>query len=80
MSIKTVLGAVILFAGSQAFANDEAFIQLDVDNSGTISVEEAVAMEGLTDSMADFDINGDQELDKNEFALLMESMDANKAS
>jgi len=81
MSSKTFLTSLILLGSSQlAIAEDEAFTQLDVDQSGTISAEEAVGMEGLQETMAQYDLNGDRELDQNEFALFEETMRSKSAS
>ena len=59
---------------------DEAFEQLDVDNSGAISAEEASALEGLQEAIADYDLNGDKQLDKEEFAQFVQTMEAKTAS
>ncbi|MEM7194012.1 MAG: hypothetical protein AAF402_03620 [Pseudomonadota bacterium] len=75
--------SVALFSVSPAIAgndNEKEFNKLDVDNSGSISAEEAVAMEGLQESMNDYDLNGDRELDMNEFTLFVETMAAKAAS
>ena len=81
MSKKLFLTSMILFGASQAaIADDEAFKQLDVDQSGTISAEEAVAIEGLQETMAEYDANGDRELDADEFAKFTEAMQAKSAS
>ncbi len=80
MSKKLLLTSLFVLGTSQAFANDETFKQVDVDASGTISAEEAVAIEGLQESMAEYDLNGDRELDEKEFALFVETMEAKKAS
>jgi len=72
---------MILFGASQvAIADDEAFKQLDIDQSGTISAEEAVAVEGLQETMAEYDANGDRELDAEEFAKYVETMESKNAS
>lgn len=82
MSTKTFLTSLILLGASQAVVagDDDQFTKLDVDKSGTISAEEAVGMEGLQETMAEYDLNGDRELDKNEFALFIETMEAKSAS
>ena len=81
MSRKVFLTSLIMFGASQAaLADDEAFKQLDMDQSGTISAEEAVAMEGLQESMAEYVLNGDRELDKEEFALFLEAIESNSTS
>lgn len=81
MSRKLFLTSMILFGASQvAIADEEAFKQLDVDQSGTISAEEAVAVEGLQETMAEYDANGDRELDSAEFATFVEAMEAKKAA
>lgn len=80
MSRKAFITSVVLLGASTAYANDEAFKQLDVDNSGTITAEEAAAVEGLQESMAEYDLNGDRQLDKKEFALFVETMEAKNAS
>ena len=80
MQTKTLIAGFILTFSGIAFANDEAFKQLDVDQSGTINAEEAVAMEGLQENMADYDLNGDRELDAKEFALFVETMEAKSQS
>jgi hypothetical protein len=81
MSTKTFFTSLILLGASQlAVADDEAFTKLDVDQSGTISAEEAVGMEGLQETMAQYDLNGDRELDKNEFTLFVETMESKTSS
>ena len=81
MSRKLFLTSLILVGASQAaLADDETFKQLDMDQNGTISAEEAVAMEGLQESMTEYDLNGDRELDKEEFALYLESIESNSTS
>ena len=80
MSRKAFITSVVLLGATQAYANDEAFKQLDVDNSGAISAEEAAAVEGLQETMAEYDLNGDRQLDKKEFALFIENMEAKNAS
>ena len=81
MSRKLFLTSLIMLGASQAAAADEEkFNQLDMDQSGTISAEEAVALEGLQESMAEYDLNGDRELDREEFALFVESTESNSAS
>jgi Ca2+-binding EF-hand superfamily protein len=81
MSRKLFLTSLIMFGASQAaVADEEKFKQLDMDQSGTISAEEAVAMEGLQETMAEYDLNGDRELDKEEFALFIETIESNSAS
>jgi len=78
---KTLLFTSLFILGtSQAFANEETFKQVDVDASGTISAEEAVAIEGLQESMAEYDLNGDRELDVKEFSVFVETMEAKAAS
>lgn len=74
MSKKLLITSMILFGASQvALADEEIFKQLDVDQSGTISAEEAVAIEGLQETMAQYDANGDRELDAEEFAAFVEA-------
>lgn len=81
MSRKLFLTSLILVGASHAaLADDEAFKQLDMDQNGAISAEEAVAMEGLQESMTEYDLNGDRELDKEEFALYLESIQSNSTS
>lgn len=80
MSIKTAITAALLFTATQAIANDDEFKKLDVDNSGSINAEEAVAMEGLQETMNEYDLNGDRELDVKEFTLFVETMAAKAAS
>lgn len=80
MSRKAFITSVVLLGASHAYANDEAFKQLDVDNSGAITAEEAAAVEGLQESMAEYDLNGDRQLDAKEFALFVENMEAKNAS
>ena len=80
MNIRIVLASLFLLGSTQAMANEETFAKLDVDSSGTISAEEAVAIEGLQESMAEYDLNGDRELDPKEFALFVESMEAKSSS
>ena len=80
MSRKLFITSMVLLGASQAFAGDEAFEQLDVDNSGAISAEEASALEGLQEAIADYDLNGDKQLDKEEFAQFVQTMEAKTAS
>jgi len=80
MSKKLLFTSLFILGTSHAFANDETFKQVDVDASGTISAEEAVAIEGLQESMAEYDLNGDRELDAKEFSLFVETMEAKAAS
>ena len=80
MSRKLFITSMVLMGASQAFAGDEAFEQLDVDNSGAISAEEASALEGLQEAIADYDLNGDKQLDKEEFAQFVQTMEAKTAS
>ena len=80
MSRKAFITSVVLMGASQAYANDEAFRQLDVDNSGALSAEEAAAVEGLQETMDEYDLNGDRQLDAQEFALFVEDMEAKNAS
>jgi len=80
MSTKLLITSLFLLGTTQAFADDETFKQVDVDASGTISAEEAVAIEGLQESMAEYDLNGDRELDAKEFALFVETMQAKNSS
>lgn len=81
MSRKLFFTSLIMFGASQAaVADEEKFKQLDMDQSGTISAEEAVAMEGLQETMAEYDLNGDRELDEEEFALFVETIESNSAS
>ena len=80
MSRKLFITSMVLLGASQAFAGDEAFEQLDVDNSGAISAEEASALEGLQEAVADYDLNGDKQLDKEEFAQFVQTMAAKTAS
>jgi Ca2+-binding EF-hand superfamily protein len=81
MSRKLFLTSLIMYGASQAaMADEDAFKQLDLDQSGTISAEEAVAMEGLQETMAEYDLNGDRELDQNEFALFVETSESKSAS
>jgi Ca2+-binding EF-hand superfamily protein len=80
MSKKAFITSMVLLGASQAYAGEEAFQQLDVDNSGTISAEEAAAVEGLQESMGEYDLNGDKQLDPAEFAQFVETMEAKTAS
>ncbi len=80
MSKKIIFTSILLAGIGQAYANDEAFKQVDVDANGKISAEEAVAIEGLQESMAEYDLNGDRELDAKEFALFVETMESKTAS
>ena len=80
MSRKLFITSMVLLGASQAFAGDEAFEQLDVDNRGAISAEEASALEGLQEAIADYDLNGDKQLDKEEFAQFVQTMEAKTAS
>lgn len=74
MSIKTVFAALLMFTASQAIAADydQEFMSLDVNQDGVISADEAKAVEGLADTMGTFDLNGDSQLDKDEFVLMKE--------
>lgn len=75
------LASMFLFGASQiAVADEEIFKQIDADQSGTISAEEATVVEGLQESMAEFDANGDGQLDSAEFSAALEAMDAAKAA
>lgn len=66
-----VFAAVALFAVS-ANAND-ALIELDLDQDGAISQEEAANVEGMSaEAWAILDANADGQLDEAEFAMLEE--------
>jgi hypothetical protein len=65
MSKKTLAAlALITFSGA-ALAGAPAFAEVDIDQNGMISVEEATVVEGLDFSKAD--ANGDGALDEAEW-------------
>ena len=65
-----VFAAVALFAVS-ANAND--LVELDLDQDGAISMEEAANVEGMNaDVWAQLDANADGQLDEAEFAMFEE--------
>ena len=74
MSVKTTFAALLMFATSQVLAGDydKEFMTLDANQDGAISAEEAKAVEGLSDTMGAFDLNGDAQLDKDEFINMKE--------
>ncbi len=80
MSRKMLITSMVLLGASQAYANEEAFKQLDIDQSGAISAEEAAAIEGLQETMAEYDLNGDRELDQQEFAQFVAARESKSAS
>jgi len=65
-----VFAAVALFAVS---ANAADLVELDLDQDGAISMEEAANVEGMNaDVWAQLDANADGQLDEAEFAMFEE--------
>ena len=65
-----VFAAVALFAVS---ANAADLVELDLDQDGAISIEEAANVEGMNaDVWAQLDANADGKLDEAEFAMFEE--------
>mgnify|MGYP000468379377 FL=1 len=65
-----VFAAVALFAVS---ANAADLVELDLDQDGAISMEEAASVEGMnSDVWAQLDANADGKLDEAEFAMFEE--------
>lgn len=66
--MKNVLFAVTLIASAVAFAdNSELFVQLDVDQNGAVSQEEAQINPALSKDFAVLDVNADGALTADEF-------------
>ncbi len=70
MSQKLTLTALALFVSGTAFASDNLYTNLDTNEDGGISQEEAAALPGLHDKWVELDTNADGMLDKAEFAKL----------
>ena len=70
--MKNVLFATTLLASAMAFAADESqFTQLDTDNSGALSAEEAKADATLGGEMfTKLDVNQDGQLSADEFKAM----------
>ena len=69
--MKKTLTTLALLAGisAVAFAQSAAFEEVDVNQDGIITVEEAATIEGLDFGAAD--LNGDGMLDKAEYEAAM---------
>jgi len=71
MPIKLVVTAITLLISSAAIATDRNLhSDLDINNDGGVSKEEAAALPGLNDKWAELDENSDGMLDPAEFAKL----------
>lgn len=76
---KLTLTALALLVSSTALAaDDNLYKDLDANEDGGISPEEAAALPGLRDKWVELDTNADDMLDPAEFAK-MEFTDANKS-
>ncbi|AIY66866.1 EF-hand domain-containing protein [Pseudoalteromonas piratica] len=64
---KLVMSAMIVASSFSVVAADD-FATLDVDNSGTITKEEAMQNVSLVHQFKELDKNSDGELSKEEFA------------
>lgn len=67
---KLALSALALLVSSVAVAGDQMYRDLDADQNGKISPDEAAAMPGLTDQWTRLDTNADGMLDQAEFAKM----------
>ena len=80
MSKKVFMTSLVLLGASQAFAGNEAVERLDAEDGGAIGAEDAAAVDGPQEAMADRDLNGDRHLDRDEHAQFVESMQAKTTS
>lgn len=67
---RLTLSALALLVSSVAVAGDQMYRDLDADQNGKISPDEAAAMPGLTDQWTRLDTNADGMLDQAEFAKM----------
>lgn len=67
---RLALSALALLVSSVAVAGDQMYRDLDADQNGKISPDEAAAMPGLTDQWTRLDTNADGMLDQAEFAKM----------
>lgn len=67
MPKKYLLATLAILASSSVLAGD-AYTKLDADKSGSISVEEAAALPGLSDQWKTLDADADGTLNVEEFA------------
>lgn len=67
---KAFIPAALIFSASVAFAGVHMFEELDTDQDGSLSQEEAAAAEGLDFDAADTDMDGS--VSQEEFKTAME--------
>ncbi|MGB5305209.1 MAG: EF-hand domain-containing protein [Gammaproteobacteria bacterium] len=69
---KIIVAALTLGTlASPAFAGDapdDAYVEIDVNRDDSLSIEEAGAVEGLAEQWDALDIDGDGQLNREEFA------------
>lgn len=71
MSKKLILSTLVLLASSAAIAADRnLYSDLDTNQDGAISKDEAAALPGLNEKWVELDQNADGVLDPAEFAKL----------
>jgi len=67
---KLTLAVLAMLVAGGAAADKGIYQNLDADQDGSISPEEAAAMPGLNDKWTNLDANADGKLDEAEFAKM----------
>lgn len=67
---KLTLAALALLVSGGAAAGDGLYKNLDANQDGAISQDEAAAMPGLNEKWVELDVNADGTIDEAEFAKM----------
>jgi len=62
--------AILVSGGATAAADESMYKNLDANQDGAISQEEAAAMPGLNEKWVELDVNADGTVDEAEFAKM----------